>query len=491
MPYKGLRGGQYRVLSNQDIERIHGTALQVLERVGVKIADGDVRDLLGEHGAQVDHNKHIVRFPAKLVEWGLEKVPNKVTLYGREEKHTLELEDKRVYLGTGGAAVRVLDMDTNKVRASTLEDLADLARLVDALENIHFFLRPVVAQDVAKEKLDVNKYYACLANTTKHVMANAYTVEGAHEVIELASMIAGSREALIAKPFISFTAAWTISPLKYATETVQVLREIVRAGLPVALSSAPLTGATAPASLAGLLALVHAEELSGIVLTQAIKEGAPILYGPVPGAAYMRSMAFMGGSVETAMMNAATAQLAQYIEVPIYGDAGITESKLPDFQAGYEKATTIMMAALAGSNFIHHAAGILDSLLTVAPEQYVLDNEVCGVAMRALQGILVDEESLALEVIEAVGPGNNFLVQRHTVNVSKSDEYFMPQVADRDLRSDWEAAGSLDARSKAQEITRNILKEHRPQTIPEHVDEAIRKRFDILLDREGGKIHAS
>ncbi|MFQ5796879.1 MAG: trimethylamine methyltransferase family protein, partial [Candidatus Bipolaricaulia bacterium] len=202
MPYKGLPGGQYRVLSDQDVERIHGTALQVLERVGVWIADEAMRDLLGEHGAQVDHDNGIVKFPAKVVEWALEVVPAEITLYGREEQHTLELEDKRVYLGTGGAAVQVLDKDTDRVRKSTLEDLGNLARLVDALDNIHFFLRPVVAQDIPQEKLDVNKYYASLANTTKHVMANAYTVKGAREVIELASMVAGDREQLIERPFI-------------------------------------------------------------------------------------------------------------------------------------------------------------------------------------------------------------------------------------------------------------------------------------------------
>ena len=229
--------------------------------------------------------------------------------------------------------------------------------------------------------------------------------------------------------------------------------------------------------------LVHAEELSGIVLTQAIREGAPVLYGPVPGATNFRTMGYVGGAVEAGLMNAAAVQLARHIEVPTYSDAGLTEAKVPDIQAGYEKAANIMLVALAGGNFIHHAAGMLESMLAVAPEQYVIDDDICGMALRVLRGIRVDEETTAVEVIEKVGPGGHFLTHPHTLKFARSGEFLLPRTADRGSRADWERAGGHDAHVRAREIAREILTRPRPQLIPEEVDLEIRREFHILLPR--------
>lgn len=479
----GLTGGKFKVLSEGDVERIHTSALEILEKVGIKVESSRILDLLKKGGAKVSPESEIAKLPKGMIKQALQVVPKEVDLYGRKKGYDLHLNDKKVHLGTGGAAIKVLDLETGKTRATTLRDLANLARLVENLGNIHFFLRPVVATDVSTEKLDVNKVYAALSNTYKHIMTSAYTAETARDVIELASIIAGGEEKLRERPFISFVTSWMISPLKVDINAVNVLFEIVKRGIPVALSSAPMAGSTAPVTIAGILTQVHAEELSGIVLTQLIREGSPILYGPVPAAVYMRTMGYAGGAIETALMNVGAIQMAHYLDLPIYSDAGLTDSKIPDVQAGYEKMASILLVTLAGGNYIHHAAGMLESMITVAYEQYVIDNDIIGMALRVLQGVEVDKDTIATDVIEAVGPGGNFLIQPHTIRYARSEEYFVPLIADKEERMQWESAGSLDGRERARQRAKEIMAQPYQNLIPEDVDQEIRQRFEILLPR--------
>lgn len=480
MNLKGLKGGKYRVLKTVDIERIHSFSLQVLEKIGVKVESEEFLTLFAKAGAKASKKNKVVTLSKEMVEEALEKVPSRVVLYGRDEKHTLDLSDNRVYLGTGGAAVNIIDLEVGRVRSPTLNDLSNLARLVDYLENIHFFLRPVVATDISKEILDVNKYYVALANTAKHVMASCYSATSVDDICKMASIIAGGEDELHQKPFISFITSWMVSPLKLDVGTTKVLKKVIEHEIPVALSTAPAAGSTAPATLAGTLVQVHAEELFGIVLTQILKEGAPILYGPVPACANMQNMAYLGGAIESGLLNAACVQMAKHIHVPIYTDAGLTDSKLSDIQAGYEKAFNILQVALAGGNYIHHGAGMLESMLTVSFEQFVIDNDICGMALRALKGIEVDEDRLAFDIIEKVGPGGNYLTQPHTVKYARSDEYFLPKVADRKGRSTWEKTGAKDTREKAKEKVKEILEEHHPKPIPENLDRKIKEKFEIV-----------
>ncbi|RLE40733.1 hypothetical protein DRJ23_01430 [Candidatus Acetothermia bacterium] len=201
----------------------------------------------------------------------------------------------------------------------------------------------------------------------------------------------------------------------------------------------------------------------------------------------MRTMNYLGGAIESALLNAACVQLGGLIDVPTYSDAGLTDSKLPDIQAGYEKAANIILVAMAGGNYIHHSAGMLESMLTVAYEQFVIDNDINGMALRALQGITVDEDTLATEVIERVGPGGNYLTQRHTLDHIRGDEYYLPTTADRRSRTAWEQAGGVDARERAREIVREILARERPALIPPEVDAQIRARFDIIAPIKNAK----
>ncbi|MGB0387380.1 MAG: trimethylamine methyltransferase family protein [Ardenticatenaceae bacterium] len=480
----GLEGGWYKPLSDEGIEQIHEASLRVLEEVGIQVLPSECRDIFERAGARVDAVNDRVFIPRGMVEEGLAAAPSEVVLCGRDPKDDITLGGRKVYMGTGGAAVKVLDIDTGQARESTLKDVAELGRLCDALDNIHFYLRPVVARDLPNEQLDINTYYAALTNTTKHVTGNAFTIESARDVIEMAEMIAGGREALRERPTISFTCCWTVSPLRYAPETVEVLTEIVRQGVPVFLSSAPQAGATGPAALAGTLVQINAEELSGVVYTQLVNPGAPIILGYVPSVSDLRSGNFVGGAPEFAMMHAAAAQLGQFYNLPVYNSSGLTDSKIPDIQAGYEKGLTGLAAALAGSNYIHHSAGLLESLMTVAYEQFVIDDDINGSIMRMVRGIEVTEETLSLDVIREVCHGEgHYLGTQQSLSMMRS-EFYYPHTADRRSRDDWLNNGAKDMWTVAREKARHILKTHQPQRIDPHIDAAIRQRFDIVLPFE-------
>jgi trimethylamine--corrinoid protein Co-methyltransferase len=474
----GLTTHAYQPLSNSDIHRIHEASLTVLERTGIQVGDSEARDIFLAAGAAADGDRVLI--PRRLVEDALAQANQSFVLAGRDPAHDMLMGGERVYLGTGGAAIKVMDLD-GRVRQPVLADIAHIGRLVDALDNIHFYLRPVVAHDVPQHLLDVNKTYAAVTSTTKHVMTSAYTVQSARDIIEMVSLIMGSKAAYEERPIVSFVACWTVSPLRYAPETVSVLIELVRQNIPVAISTAPQSGATAPAALAGTLTQINAEELSGIVLCNLVRPGARVLMGYVPLVADLRTGNYVGGAPEYALMNAAATQMAHFYGIPIYNSAGLSDSKIPDVQAGYEKGLSIATAALAGTNFTHHAAGFVENMLCVAYEQYVIDDEINGSVMRLVRGIEVTDDTLSVDLIDTVCRGEgHYLVTDQSLGLMRT-EFYYPHTADRLSRPDWEAGGALDMRERARQRARVILATHTPRCLDPDVDAAIRERFDILL----------
>lgn len=477
-PMRGLEGGQYRPLDANQVEQIHAASLRILQQTGIQVENSQALELFESSGAVIDGTR--VRLSQSIIEDAIDRAPSQFLLAGRDPKHDLELGSKRVYTGTGGSALQVLDLTTGAVRGALLEDVGLMARVVDALDYIHFYLIPIYPTDLPMETVEINKCYRALANTTKHVQAGAYSLEGVRGVVEMGKHVAGSPASLRERPLISFITSWVISPLQFESTVTSLLLEVCQERLPVVLSAAPIAGLTAPVTLAGMLAQSNAEQLAGLVLTQLAQPGTPVLMGSIPATADMFSGKFLAGSVEFGLTNAAIAQLAQHYQIPNYNSAGLTESKVPDIQAGIEKAQSTMQVALAGSNFIHHAAGMLEDMSTVAYEQFVIDNETLGMTMRALEGIEVSDEALALDVIDRVGPGGNYLLEDHTVEHLRGEYYFPSAVIDRHSRVEWEAQGSHDARARARVIARQILTTHRPEPLPAEVDDWIRKRFPIV-----------
>ncbi len=478
-PGKGLVGGQYKPLTDAEVTRIHEASLEVLERTGVNVQEAEALALFKEAGADVHGDR--VRLSRAMVEDAIATASSKVVLAGRDPDNDLILEDARVHIGTGGAALQVLDLETGTIRKALLSDVGDMARIVDALDNIHFYLIPIYPTDLPEEQVEISKYYASLANTTKHVQAGVYTLRGIRDVVAMCERIAGSPEALRARPLVSFITSWMVSPLKFATDVTTLLIEVCRQGIPVVLSAAPMAGSTSPVTLAGTLVQLNAEQLSGLTLTQLVNPGTPVIMGPIPATADMRSGKYLGGSVELGIGNAAITQLAHRYEVPIYNSAGMTDSKLPDIQAGMEKAQSAIQVALAGANFIHHAAGMLEDMSTIAYEQFVIDNEMLGMAMRAVRGIEVDDDTLAVEAIDRVGPGGHYLADEHTMRYMRTEHYYPSRVFDRQGRDEWEDDGSTDAWLRARELAREILRKHEPELLDGEADAWIKEQFAHTL----------
>ncbi|MEL7563787.1 MAG: trimethylamine methyltransferase family protein [Dehalobacterium sp.] len=476
---RGLNGGTYKAVSLQEIEMIHKASMRIFEEVGVEVHDNCALKFLHDAGAEVDFARKRFRASEDWVMNNISKAPSKVLLCGREEKNDLELGGTKVYLGTGGTALNILDIETGKKRQTNLNDVRQTAKLVDALDNIHFFVLPVYPAELDQEIVDVNRFYAGLSNTTKHVMGGVYSKEGIHKVIKIGEAIMGGKEALRKRPIFSMITC-IMSPLKLDAKYTELMIEVIAAGIPLATPPAPIAGATSPVTLAGTIVQLNVEALTGVIIAQIINPGTPILYSAVPTTADMRTMGFLFGAVENGIMNAVTAQLAQRYQLPIYATSGVTESKIPDVQSGYEKMSTSMLAALAGANYIHDAAGLIESGMTVALEQYVIDDEINGMVMRAVQGVEINEDTMAFETIKKVGPGGNYVSQEHTVQYMRS-EFFMPQVADRFPRLRWEENGSIDGREKARRIAKEILQKHKPVPIDPAVEETLKKEVPELV----------
>jgi len=477
MPRPGPEGGQYQPLTQEQVEYIHHASLAVLERTGIHVEHEEALALYRQGGARVDGAR--VYISPSMVEEALEKAPSRVLLAGRDPEHDVVLEGKRVYAGTGGSPTAVLDPGVDTARPALLRDLVDLARLADALEHCDFIVIPLHPTDVPEEDVPVNRFYTCLTSSTKHVMGGVGSVEGARQVMEMGTMVAGGLESLRERPFVSAITCWMVSPLHLDTGVTDILIEWCKSGLPVALSSAPMAGSTSPVTLAGTLVQLNAEQLSGIVLAQLVRPGTPVLAGYIPGVADMRTGGYLGGAVEFGMMQAAAAQLARFYRVPIYCSGGMTDAKVPDAQAGYEKMTTLLLAAMGGANYIHHAIGMITNMSAASLEQAVIDDEIVGMAMRVLRGVEVTDATAAVDAIHRVGPGGHYLMDPHTIHFMRSD-LFYPQVADRQNRAVWEEGGRKNARARAIARVEKLLRTHEPPGLPADVDTAIRSTFNVL-----------
>lgn len=470
---KPVAGGQYRPLTDQGVRKIHESALTLLSEIGVEVHSRLAFETFQKKGAVCDASKKLAKISRSMVEDAITKAPKKVVLCGREDKHDLYCEGKNVYLGTGGTVLNVIDLETDQKRQTLLKDVRDIARLCDALENVHFMVLPVYPNDLPPQEVDINRFHSSIMNCSKHLMGGIYTLKGTLDVIKMAETIAGGSKALRERPFVSFITC-VVSPLKIDDLYGDILYHIAQAGMPVAIPAEPLSGATSPVTIAGLLTGLHAETLSGLVLTQLVNPGTPVLYACTATSTDLRTMGYVSGSVEMGLINAGAAAMAQYLNLPNYTTAGMSDSKIVDTQNGYEKAITNVLVALSGSNFIHDAAGLVEFASTASYKQYVIDNEIIGMVMRAVRGIEVSDETVAIDTYRRVGPGGNFLSDPHTVQWMRR-EHYVPKLSDRQLRVNWEKSGKPCVEEKAKAIAATILKEHKPLGLPRELNDQLRQ----------------
>jgi trimethylamine--corrinoid protein Co-methyltransferase len=480
--HPGQEGGTYHPLSQVQMDRIHQAVLDALEQIGLADAPPSGVAYLTGAGAILGSDGRI-RFPRALIEDTIAKANREITLFGRDPRHDMLLQGNRVHYGTAGAAVHLVDVHTRTYRESTVQDLHDAARIADQLDNIHFVQRPMVCRDIVDNReMDLNTLYACCAGTTKHV-GTSFTEPGfVADAIEMLHLIAGGEDKWRERPFVSNSNCFVVPPMKFATESCLVMEECIRLGMPVLLLSAGQAGATAPAPIAGAIVQATAECLAGLVYVNAIKPGFPAIFGTWPFVSDLRTGAMSGGSGEQALLTAGCAQMHKYYGLPGGAAAGIADAKLPDMQAGWEQATSNVMAGLSGLNMVYEAAGMHASLLGFCLESLILGDDLIGQALRCTRGIEVDEDTLSLEVIRATcigGPGH-YLGAEQTLGRMQTD-YLYPCIANRSSPKEWDELGKPDLIAKATEKKLKILSERAAARFDPVTDAAIRERFKIHL----------
>ena len=480
--WPGIVGGRYRALSEADVESIHQTALAILAEVGLRDATPRCIRTVTRAGGQLTGDGRLL-FPASLVEQTLATAGRGFPLYAQDPDYDLDPSSTRIHLGTSGAAVHIIDSETREVRNSTLQDLYDMARLADALPNIHMFQRTVVPREIEDPRLmDLNTCFACMAGTKKPIGTSFTSAANLDEAARMCHLVAGGEAAFRARPFLCVSTCFIVPPLKFAEDALAVIETAADHGIPLKLVSAGQAGATSPAALAGAVALQTAEVLSGLVYLNLLSPGHPALFGALPFVSDLRTGAMSGGSAEQGLLMAACAQMAQRYGIPAAVSAGMTDSKLPDFQAGYEKGHTELMSALAGANLIYEAAGMYGSLLACSLESFVLDNDLIGAVMRATRGIEVNQDTLSLDTIRDVcidGPGH-FLGHEQTLERMQKD-YFYPDLGDRSTPQQWRDQGAEDLLERARQRTRELLNAALPSHIPAQTMADLKSRFPILL----------
>ncbi len=478
--WPGIPGGQYSPLTDDEVRRIHEAALDALEQIGMANAPPSGIEILTGAGCVLGSDGRL-RFPRALVAEMLEKAAKTVTLHGRDPRFDLELSGRRVHYGTAGAAVHIVEAETGTYRDSTTQDLYDAARLVQQLDNVHFFQRPMVCRDITDNlALDLNTIHASCAGTTKHIGTSFVEAANMAESLALIHEIAGGEEAYRARPFISNTNTFVVPPMAFATESCQVLEVAVRAGMPVLLLSAGQAGATAPAPLAASVVQAVAEVLAGMVYVNAIKPGVPAVFGTWPFVSDLRTGAMSGGSGEQALLTAAVSQMHRFYGLPGGAAAGMTDSKLPDMQAGWEQAISNVMAGLSGLNMVYESVGMHASLLGFSFESLVLGNDMLGQVQRCVRGINVTEESTSIEVMKSVcleGPGH-YLSADQTLRLMQS-EYIYPEIADRSSPKEWVERGRPDLVEKARRKVRTILAQENHMIAPD-LHKRLAARFDLV-----------
>ncbi len=438
-----------------DVQRVDEAARQILDRVGIRIDHEDCLNLLQKAGAAVDQSERRVRFSSELLDELIARAPSRFVLCSRDGRKDVRLGEGKVHFANGGRVFRILDMGSGGYRLTMLRDVSATASIVDNLDNIDTYVIACQAHDIPPEHYHLNDFFHALSHTTKHVMGGCGDLTGAKQLWDLVTVVAGGEAAFKERPFVSVITN-PVSPLTIDPTTVDILRFCCTHGIPVTCAPAPISGATSPATLAGTLAQMHAEALAGVALAQVFNPRAKILYGAVATTMDLRTMEFTMGSVEGAIMNGFAVRLAKLHDLPIYASAGVTEAKRPDIQSGVEKSFSILSTAQAGADFIHLAAGMLDSGNSIAYEQYVIDDEIIGMTRRFLDGVTVDRETLGVDVIEKVGPGGNFVTEDHTVD-HMMEEFFYPTLAVRSNFDIWEEKARPDMLNRANARVEEIL----------------------------------
>ncbi|HIZ77997.1 MAG TPA: trimethylamine methyltransferase family protein [Firmicutes bacterium] len=472
---------KFRFLNEDDILKVHDAALQVLEETGVFFDSEEALNILAEAGCSVDRGSMVVRFPKKIVEDALDAVPESFQLYDRDGENPITIGGNCCYFDPGSAGLNFLEGDGITARPAISKDIVNIYKVTDALENYPIQTTAVSLDDVPKEITDCYRVYLMLKNTKKPMAAGAFDVEGIGNIAKLLVQIRGSQKALREKPLAFFDVCSSPS-LKWTNISCHNIIDCAKLGLPIETISVPMPGAVSPATISGSLVIHIAETLSGIVLAQAVHPGNPMIFGGAPMTFDMRYSTTSLNACESNLISTSYAQMSRYYGIPCHTYAGLADPKVVDAQAGLETALSGLLAAIGGVNIIA-GPGMIDFVNTFSLEKLVIDHEIVAMIKRVQKGFDVSDETLAVALIHALGPGGDYMSTEHTFRHFKEELYIPPNIIDKKNRNTWEAEGKKDIFQRAHEKVEEILANHEvpllDKSTEENLDQAM---YEIMVD---------
>ena len=460
------------ILEKYQIEEIYKTSARILEEIGVKMDDREALNTFKQNGAEVDETRKIVKIPEMLVKEQLKNVRKTFDIYSRDLER-MEVGTGNFYMLSPSDNAYIVDMDTSRRRPGSIDDCRQMARLVDALEFYHICCTPLLPQELPSTIRGLTASVETLKNMSKHYLPEPVTEAEVNYLIAMGEAIAGGADELTKKPVISCYVCPT-SPLIFPDISLAVVLGYAKHSLPVTISSAPISGLGSPITMAGTMAIQTAENLAGITLVQLTKKGCPTLYGGSALSFDMATGALAHGAIEFSIFSLAEAQMARYFGVPHYAAGGVTNSKLGDTQAGYEKMATTLLSYHAGADWAVECS--LDNHGLFAAEDLILQNEISGIVLRTGHAFDINEETLAFDLIKKVGVGGEYIGEKHT-RMNMRRDYWYPPITDRASYEMWVTKGAKDFRTRANERAKQLLATYQP--IP--LDKAVARTLDEIL----------
>jgi len=452
----------WKMLSEDQCEQIVMTALEVLERTGAEVLNKEALEIFEKGGCWVDGNR--VRIPSSLSEWAVRTAPSRVTLCDRNGKRALSLETTNAYYGPGQDNVNIVDPMTGELRKPVKADVATTGLLCDGLKNIDFAMSNGLPTDVDANAAEVHAFEALVTNTTKPIIQSVKNVKQAQAIVDIASAVAGDLRELQKKPFVALYFG-TEGTLIHSEETLAKVIFAAKNGIPFVYATKLIAGDTAPATSAGAIVVALADVLVGILLSQLVRQGAPVIAGGFFTINDTANGILPQGAPEVSLMGTGMSNVLRYLRIPSFGFAGATDAKHSDAQMGLESAFSVLHAGMCGTNLIH-GCGQMEYGLTGSLELLVMNIEAIGMTRRIMKGVEVNEERLSRGVIDAVQPGGHYLGEEHTLKFFKS-EFWWPALMNRNRIDDWTAMGAKSMGQRVKEKAQSIIKNHQPEKLAE------------------------
>ena len=456
-------------LSTNQLEEIHSATLDVLERVGVRVDHEESLGLLKEAGCRI--RDRVVKIPGWMIEEAIRVAPSKVSIYNREGQPAMSLESNRTYYGTGSDLPFHIDLETGRRRNAVKQDIVNAARLLDKLPNFDFTMSYGVPRDVSAEKGDLHQFASLVLNSAKPIIFTSFNDQNVKVIIEMAAAVAGSYEDLQSKPFLILYTE-PISPLIHTDEGVAKMFACIEHDIPVIYTPGVVAGGTCPVTKAGTIVQMNAESLSGLLMAQLKKKGAPVIIGGGATPMDMQSTATLYGSPDAAMNYCAMSELARFYKLPNFTEAGCCNAPVPDAQAGMEASMGLLLNQLCGANLVHDV-GYLDGGKTGSLPFLVLCDDFISAARYIGAGTAINSDTLGVETIVRVGPAGHYLGEDHTVKHFRN-EIWMPSVFNRMMYETWEKLGSKNCFELAREKAKVILGDEPFNSPPQAIADKIK-----------------